>query len=96
MRAIALRSGHIVDGRARVDPHGTPLSELEYCRGGWICRYDLARVVVAALACDADGYDAFHVIGSRDARERFDVDRTEEVLGVRIREDFGELADPSS
>jgi nucleoside-diphosphate-sugar epimerase len=35
MEAVVLRAGHVVDGIKGVDAKGTPLGELEYCRGGW-------------------------------------------------------------
>src|SRR5918998_315746 len=62
MNTIALRAGHIVDGRAGVDPHGRPLAEVDYARGGRVCRHDLARTCVQALPYPRSGYDAFHVI----------------------------------
>lgn len=90
MTAVTLRAGNVVDGRTGVDRDGTPLSELQYCRGGWVCRHDLARAVLAALAWKGEGYEAFHVIGSWQARGRFDVDRTHSVLGVTPEVDFAE------
>jgi nucleoside-diphosphate-sugar epimerase len=90
MTAITLRAGHIVDGRAHRDPNGTPLSELRYCRGGWICRYDLARAVVAALGWKGRGYEAFYIIGARQARETFDVERAEAMLGITLDTNFSE------
>lgn len=80
MNVVTLRAGHIVDGRQEVDPHGQPLSQVTYCRGGWVCRYDLARACVKALALESNGYEAFHVIGSWPARAHFDVARTENEL----------------
>jgi len=82
MTAVVLRASHIVDGRAQVDATGRPLSELTYCRGGWVCRYDLAAACVRALDLRVPGYSAFHVIGATVARERFDIERTERELGV--------------
>lgn len=92
MRAVALRAGHIVDGETETDRRGRPLAEVEYCRGGWVCRRDLARAVLKALAYDQPGYSAFHVIGSAEAWGRFDLDRTEKLLGVKCRERFEKLA----
>jgi hypothetical protein len=66
-----------------VDPQGTPLAELHYARGGWLCRFDLARACLKALRFRQSGYRAFHVIGSRAAWAHFDLGRTERDLGFR-------------
>jgi len=81
LRAIALRAGHIVDGKANLDPKGRPLESIQYGRGAWICRYDLARAVVHALSYDVTGYDAFHIIGAEAAKNQFDMERTEDIFG---------------
>jgi len=72
----------------RQDPRGRPLADLKYCRGGWVCRYDLARAVVAALAWRGRGYEAFHIIGDRRMRGRFDVARAKASLGIELETDF--------
>ncbi len=81
LTAITLRAGHIVDGRTGLDPAGRSLTSIQYGRGAWICRYDLARAVVKAITYDVEGYDAFHIIGAIDAKQRFDIERTEEIFG---------------
>jgi len=88
MSAVVLRAGHIVDGRAEVDPQGKPLSTLDYCRGGWVCRYDLARACLKALELSWAGYHAFHVIGAAAARQHFNVARTERELGLAFESLF--------
>ena len=88
MEVVVLRAGHVVDGINGVDAKGTPLGELQYCRGGWVCRHDLAEACLEALSLDAKGYHAFHIIGSRESREHFDIERTEEKLGFRPRVTF--------
>lgn len=88
MTAISLRAGHIVDGRARVDSKGRPLAAVDYCRGGWVCRYDLARPCIKALELESAGYAAFHVVGSAGAHKRFDIERTERDLGLVCAERF--------
>lgn len=95
MSAITLRAGHIVDGRREVDPAGRNLSSLDYCRGGWVCRYDLAAASVKAVALQSSGYNAFHVIGSYQARQRFDIDRTEKQLGLNFESLFERYASES-
>ena len=88
MNVITLRAGHIVDGLRQLTPGGKPLNEVSYCRGGWVCRYDLAQAVANAIDYDNTGYDAFHVIGDMRAYEIFDVQRTVETLGVHFSVDF--------
>lgn len=88
--AIVLRAGHIVDGRREVDPKNRPLSEIDYCRGGWVCRYDLAEACIKSLNYNNKGYDAFHIIGALDAEKNFDIERTKEVLGLKFENRFKE------
>jgi nucleoside-diphosphate-sugar epimerase len=88
MTAIVLRAGHVVNGRLGVDRRGRPLRTLQYCRGGWVCRYDLARVSVKALEATLTGYNAYHVIGSERARKPFDIERTERELGFVFENRF--------
>ena len=92
MKANVLRAGHIVDGRAGVDPKGRPLDHLTYCEGGWICRHDLARACCLALTLEADGFLALPLIGSRRGYERFRVAETESRLGFRLECDFTRYA----
>ncbi len=88
MKAIALRAGHIVDGRIGVDPKGHPLDQLVYCEGGWLCRHDLARACCLALSVEMDGFLALPLIGSRRGYEQFRVAETESRLGFRVECDF--------
>lgn len=88
MTTIVLRAGHIVDGRSEKDLKGRSLSTLTYCRGGWICRYDLASACLKALDSGKVGYHAFHVIGSDRAKYHFDTDRTEKELGLIFQNRF--------
>lgn len=83
-----LRAGHIVDSRAGQDPKGRVLTELAYCRGGWVCRYDVAEAVSRAAEGTMNG--TFTVVGSRQGRERFNVAQTEKLLGFRLAADFAE------
>ena len=88
LNCVVLRAGHIVDGRAEVDPKGQPLSEVNYCRGGWVCRYDLANGCLKALEFPNSGYDAFHVIGGHQAQAYFDIERTEQELKLTCKTNF--------
>ena len=73
MSIMALRLGHIVDGKRQTDLHGNPLSELTYCRGGWVCRHDVARAFAQAIDTDFTGYCLSNVIGSYQAASHFDL-----------------------
>jgi nucleoside-diphosphate-sugar epimerase len=90
LNVITLRAGHIVDGQTGLTPDGKPLDSVSYCRGGWVCRYDLARAVARAIDYDNTGYDAFHVIGDSRAHEIFGVQRTIDTLGVQFSVDFAD------
>jgi len=91
LTSVVLRPGHIVDGRERVDPHGKDLQYLEYLRGGWVCRYDVATAVLKAIQLEFDEpYNAYHVVGSLQAWGRFNMERTENelemIMGSRFEE----------
>lgn len=90
MDVITLRAGHIVDGRTQQTSRGQNLREVSYCRGGWVCRYDLAQAVARALTYEQAGYDAFHIIGDTRAHQLFDVQRTIDDLGVEFSVDFSD------
>jgi uronate dehydrogenase len=91
MTAVVLRAGHLVDGRQGIDAAGTPLAQVRYARGGWLCRHDLARACLRALRFSQSGYHAFHVIGSRAASAHFDLDRTGRELGFRCAVAFDDV-----
>jgi nucleoside-diphosphate-sugar epimerase len=90
MNITVLRPGHIVDGQMHVDPTGTPLSDLAYCKGGWVCRYDVATATFKALTRRSSGYEAFHIIGSYQAKQSYDIERTEELLDMKISSNFSQ------
>jgi nucleoside-diphosphate-sugar epimerase len=89
MAIVALRLGHVVDGAAQRDMTGKDLTEVDYCRGGWVCCHDVASATGAALTVAGQGFMALPIVGSRSGRERFDVPATEETLGIRLQERFG-------
>jgi nucleoside-diphosphate-sugar epimerase len=88
MTAVVLRAGHIVDGKENIDPRRKSLEEVKYARGGWVCRYDLAKACLRAVEISRTGFDMYHVVGSRQARECFDIERTEEELGFKCAVQF--------
>jgi len=73
MNIMALRLGHIVDGRRKTDLRGVPLAQVEYCKGGWVCRYDVARAFAQAIDTGFTGYNTINAIGSYQAAGRFDL-----------------------
>jgi nucleoside-diphosphate-sugar epimerase len=88
MDAIVLRAGHIVDARQRRDPRGRPLEQVQYCRGGWVCRHDLAAAIEHALRAPLRGFHVFNIVGAASARTRFDVEAAERELGFTIEQRF--------
>lgn len=88
MTAIVLRSGHIVDGIINIDPNGKSLAALDYARGGWVCRYDLANACLKAIEYTGTDYRVFHIIGSKRARDYFGVERAEKELKFNVAVQF--------
>jgi len=88
MDIMVLRLGHIVDGIKKTDFNGTPLSELEYCKSGWVCRYDVARAFKKAVEINFTGYHLLHIIGSYQAKERFDIASSKKIIGFECLEQF--------
>lgn len=90
MTTVVLRAGHIVDGHDNVDSKGRPLEILDYCKGGWVSKYDLANACIKALELEQTGYSMYHVIGSTEAYGPFDVAKTERELGLIFESRFEE------
>jgi len=88
MNILALRLGHIVDGKAKTDLHGVPLTSVAYCRGGWVCRYDVARAFRSAIEADFTGFHLIDIIGSHQAAARFDLSAAKELIGFECAEQF--------
>ena len=89
MDVMVLRLGHIVDGKRKINlDDGLPLSELSYCRGGWVCKYDVARAFAKAIEADFSGYYLLHVIGSYQAAASFDVSSAGALIGFACAERF--------
>lgn len=86
LHILTLRAGHIVDGKIHQDSRGRALQEVEYCRGGWLCRHDLAEACVRGLESNASGL--LTLVGSRSGRDRYQSDNAERTLSFRIEQDF--------
>ena len=88
---LVLRVGHIVDSRKQVDPENRPLSDLEYCKGFWICRYDVAAACLHGIKNTMPGFNCYHVIGDMEAHKHFDIAKTENEFGFTPIEKFNKF-----
>jgi len=88
MNIMVLRLSHIVDGRAQMDMENGPLSDVSYCRGGWVCQYDVARAFLRAIETDFTGYRLINIIGSHQAAARFDLSAARELIDFACGERF--------
>jgi nucleoside-diphosphate-sugar epimerase len=88
-----LRLGRVVDGdRATTLGEEVTLSDLTYCRGGWVAIEDVAEAFTAALTSPPDDvFLPYTLVGSRLGRLRFNVCKTEARLGIRLKYDFAEF-----
>jgi len=87
MNCLILRLGHIVDGKNQTTLSGAPLSELSYCRGGWVCKYDVARAFQRGIDTDFSHYNLANIIGSYQANNQFDLS-SDNVLSFECEEKF--------
>jgi len=89
MNIMILRLGHIVNGKMKTDlDENVPLSELAYCKGGWVCQYDVARAFRKAVENGFCGYHLLHIIGSYQAKSRFDILTAKNILDFECLEQF--------
>ncbi|MCB0036991.1 MAG: NAD(P)-dependent oxidoreductase [Anaerolineales bacterium] len=88
LTTVILRLGHIVDGAQQTTLDGTPLAQLNYCRGGWVDRTDVAYACLQALTAPVKGYHALHIIGAYQADALYNIGRTEEILNMRFQYRF--------
>jgi len=88
MNNLVLRLGHIVDGRTEKDLNGLPLSELSYCRGGWVCRYDVARAFLNSVENEFTGYHLANIVGSYQAASKLDLSISKKLINFECTEKF--------
>lgn len=88
LNVVTLRAGHIVDSDTQTDSTGRALADVTYCRGGWVCRYDLANAVLNAVEFQKTGYHAFNVISDVRAYAQFELSKTKDILKVNFEADF--------
>jgi UDP-glucose 4-epimerase len=95
MRIVALRPWAPCEGLTVTDEAGRT-ARREY-GPGLIDTRDFGRACGLALARNLPGpFEVFHTVATREARERFDADRTERILGFCAREDFQSLREPAN
>ncbi|MEE2658091.1 MAG: NAD(P)-dependent oxidoreductase [Candidatus Latescibacterota bacterium] len=82
LATIVLRPDYIVDARLGIDKYG---AELANARNGWVCRHDLAEACRLAVENEQIGFDIFHIVGTPEARDSCNVERSREVLGLCYR-----------
>ena len=86
MKTIVLRPDYIVDSRAGIGREREKLKG-KY-RNGWVCRHDLAEACRLAIESTTIEHDILHVVGTPEARETCNVERTEGLLGLEFRSDL--------
>jgi nucleoside-diphosphate-sugar epimerase len=94
--ALALRPWSVVDSRTRRWKDGRPLQRSHdlYSHDGHfglICRYDVAAATRAALTAHFHGFQALHLMATRQGRACFDTGLTERLLDWKPAVDFAEL-----
>ncbi len=82
-RTIVLRPDYIVDSRAGIGRNREPLQG-QY-RNGWVCRHDLAEACRLAVESTTVDHDIFHIVGTPEARQTCNVERSETLLGMCYR-----------
>ncbi len=90
---LCLRFGHIVCGANETDLDGmTPLTELDYCRGGWVALEDVVAACASALNAtpDPNKFEILNIVGARAGRNRFGVANLEKRLALELRYDFAD------
>lgn len=88
---MCLRLGHIVWGEREVNlSKPTPLTEFNYCRGGWVALEDVVIACAKALETTPDPkiFEILNIVGARGAREKFNIGDTEQRLGFELIFDF--------
>lgn len=81
LSTIVLRPDYIVDTRLGIGRQREKLTDQSL---GWVCRHDLAEACRLALETNSVEHDILHVVGSPDAAQHCNVDRTRAVLGLEF------------
>lgn len=85
---VVLRPDYIVDTRIGLGRQREKLGAGGHvARNGWICRHDLAEACCLSIASDI-GFDVFHIVGTPEAAETCNVERSKSVLGLQYEGDL--------
>jgi nucleoside-diphosphate-sugar epimerase len=90
---IVLRPDYIVDTRIGLGRQKEKLGADGHRAGpGWVCRHDLAEACRLAAEAPAEriGFDVFHVVGTEEAPQHCNVERSRSVLGLTYRGDINQ------
>lgn len=91
---IAFRLGSIVDVKLGRKRQGGAVGWNKSMKNhSWIDRYDIGAACVRALEKDHRGWDVFHLIGAPEAKQIFDIARTEICLGIQFTTEFDRRPD---
>lgn len=88
---MCLRFGHIVRGKLEQNlDSSTPLSELDYCRGGWVAIEDVVTACAVALELSPDlhSLEILNIVGAQGARKKYQIEQTERRLGIKLAYGF--------
>lgn len=87
---LCVRFGHIVRAQTQTNLKGTKsLSEVQYCRGGWVALSDVVKGCCYALAVDSSAsFRTLNLIGASSAYEKYDVQATEQQLNLMLQYRF--------
>jgi len=86
---VVLRPDYIVDSRLGIGKYREKLGKEHVpCRNGWVCRHDLAEACRLAVECEGLEFDVFHIVGTSEAAETCNVERSRQVLGLRYAGDL--------
>tara|TARA_Y100001960_G_scaffold330135_1_gene423341 strand:- start:15 stop:776 length:762 start_codon:yes stop_codon:yes gene_type:complete len=88
MKTVVLRPDYIVDSRAGIGRNRESLAG-SY-RNGLVCRHDLAEACRLAAESKTMGHEVLHVVGTPEARETCNVQRTVELLGLTFKGDLAQ------
>lgn len=86
---VALRLGTIVDVKSGRKRHGGLEGWHRTMNNhSWIDRYDVGEACIRTLEKDHRGWNVFHLIGAPQAKQTFDIERTESCLGIQFTTEF--------
>lgn len=87
---VVLRPDYIVDTRIGLGRQKETLGPDGHRAGtGWVCRHDLAEACRLSAEAGAEiGFDIFHIVGTTEAADSCNVERSRTVLGLQYHGDI--------